>query len=131
MIPARQPYKASGRYAGEAAREVDSPRAGYFRLRLRKGAPYVPARIWIGPPRDPLTGELLDRSYRPIVQIANFPATDDPEEVARVWHYGETIDPATFAYMRSRAEWARLHDPEAPAANPLRPVDLSTMRPPF
>lgn len=125
------PGQRTGRFAGEAPRPVDRPRPGFFRLRLVKGGPYVPARLWIGPPLDPETREPLDRSHRPMVQIADFPATDHPDRVERVWLYGETISAERFQAMRVRAAWARLHQPDAPIANPLAPVDVSTMRPPF
>lgn len=36
------------------------PECGYFRTRLVKGGPWVPARIWIRREIDPETGELTD-----------------------------------------------------------------------
>ncbi len=121
----------TGRFANEAPRQIDRPRPGYFKLRLIKGGPYVPARLWLSPPRDPLTGEMLDRIPGPVVQVAHFPVTDDPRRVAQVWESGETISPATHAYMCVKADWARTYSPHAPAANPLRRVDLLTAPPPF
>jgi hypothetical protein len=125
------PSQRGGRFADDEPRRIDRPEPGFFRLRLVKGGPFVPARLWIGPPLDPETREPLDRSPRPMVQIAHFPATDRPDRVDRVWLYGERISVEAFEAMRLRAAWARLHQPDAPIANPLSPVDVSTMRPPF
>jgi hypothetical protein len=41
--------------------DVSRPAPGYYRTRLRRGGPWVPAIIWWSPARDPETGAKLDR----------------------------------------------------------------------
>lgn len=41
-----------------AQRHDEDPEAGFYRVRLRKGAPWAPVRIWMDQPVDPETGEL-------------------------------------------------------------------------
>jgi hypothetical protein len=64
----RQPTRASVAFrwwseavaaGGRAAREINDPQCGWYRRRLVKGGPYVPARIWIVREVCPETGELL------------------------------------------------------------------------
>lgn len=47
--------------AGEAppTHEAD-PQCGWFRCRMVKGGPWVPARIWLHQAVDPITGELAE-----------------------------------------------------------------------
>ena len=58
---------------------IDDPREGYFKIRLRKAAPWTPVRVWLEDgERDPETWELLsDQTWR--AEWA--PRTDSP----RLW----------------------------------------------
>lgn len=102
---------------------ADTPVAGFYKVRLARGAVWSPLRIWFGPPHDPLTGEELDRSPR-------WQALCRGEEIDvwRVWPYAGRfpIDAATYAYMMDLAEWAK-SAPDAPEHKPRERVDLNRL----
>lgn len=91
-------------------------------MRLVKKGPLVAARIecndgkWVAT----INGEV------------QFPAHEDPVlagGVLDIWHHAATITEAEYNYLITRKEWAEKHDPDSPAANPRRPIDLSILRP--
>ena len=103
-------------------------RAGLYAIRLVKGAPRSAVRIWHGPPADPVTGELLDRSWRWQVTLNGVSCPLD-----RVWPscVGDPIDRATYDFLVADRRWAAQHAPHLPEAQPDRPVDWSTAPLPF
>jgi hypothetical protein len=100
---------------------VVQPTAGYYRISLVRGGVKVGIRIWHGPPKDPVTGEELDRSWRWQAE-ANGVAID----LDRVWPAAgrDPIDAAEYQYLTDHARWAERNCPDAPAANPHRKIDL-------
>lgn len=107
---------------------IDRPQEGWFRTRLVKGGPLVPARIWRSVATDPLTGEALDRS--PILQAEINGKPIDPYELwPRV--ADRRITEAEFKFMTADSEWCQRHAPNEPAANPGKPIDLRTAPIPF
>lgn len=109
------------------ARLVDRPAPGFFKVRLHRRGIWCPARIWLDDdPRDPLTGESIDRAHKLMAEIDGKPA--DPMQV---WHWGKPIHVTEYNYMRGVTEWAITHAPNDPAANPKAPVDLNAMPPLF
>lgn len=118
-----------GKYAGEAPRQVDQPEPGFFKLRLARGGPWVPARIWYGPPIDPITGEDLDRSPRLQAQTFDFEPTADFVRICKVWTHGVRIDEAEYDFMRASIAYAKAHRPSDPIANPFRTVDVASLPP--
>lgn len=100
---------------------TDSPVAGYYRMRLVCGGCLVGIRIWFGPPRDPETGELLDRGWR-------WQATANGREIGldRVWPVcaKDPISYAEHAYLTRLQEWGEENAPDSPQANPHRRADL-------
>lgn len=106
----------------------DLPIEGYYRIRMVRGGPWVPVKIWFAPPADPDNpDELLDRSPR-------WQATRNGEacDVWTVWPFcaDKTITKDEYDYMLAHGEWARAHSPNHPSADPRRPVDLSKAPPP-
>lgn len=100
--------------------DVTTPVAGYYRMRLRSGAIKSAVRVWFGPPLDPVTGEVLDRSYR-------WQAMADGEyvDLDRVWP-ACAADPITlpdYDFMLKRREWAREHAPDSAYAHAGRKYD--------
>lgn len=100
--------------------DVTTPVAGYYRMRLRSGAIKSAVRVWFGPPIDPVTGDVLDRSYR-------WQAMADGEyvEIDRVWP-ACAADPITlpdYDFMLKRREWAREHAPDSAYAHAGRKYD--------
>lgn len=112
---------------------IDQPVAGFYRARLVKGGPWVPVRIWFGPPPDPddPDGPPLDRSHRWQAIVGDDLVTG--HDVQDVWirASGEPVDRQRYDYMRAVRDWAMRADPSAPEANPTKPVNLRTMRPLF
>ncbi|MES2903244.1 MAG: hypothetical protein V4696_03580 [Pseudomonadota bacterium] len=96
---------------------VEEPVAGFYRMRLVRGGPLVGIRIWHGRPKDPLTGEIMDRSWRWQAE-----ANGDPIDLDRVWPActGDEIASAEYDYLKRRTEHARQHDGFDPTANPRR-----------
>lgn len=107
---------------------VEEPAAGFYRLRLRRGAVYSAIRIWSGPPHDPDTGEEMDRSWRWQAE-----ANGKPIELDRVWPTcaKEPIDQAEYAHLLRTLEWGKTNAPRGPQANPHKPVDLLSAPLPF
>lgn len=119
------------------APRIDAPQIGFFRTRLVKGGPYVPARIHRPchctvnggdantehPWRDtcdrhpPLQGE---QDGKPISAFALWPRV-----------IGSEITEAEYRFMTADAEWCRAHAPQEPAANPGQRLDLRSQPPIF
>jgi hypothetical protein len=90
--------------------DVEKPIAGYYRMRLGSGTIKAAIRVWWGPPLDPVTGEVLDRSYR-WQALANGKYVP----LERVWPVCAS-DPITlpdYDYMLKRREWAQEHAPQS------------------
>jgi hypothetical protein len=93
-------------------RVIDDPQPGWFIVKLVKGGPRVPARIY----RDGgLNAEILG-------VVAGIDA---------VWLWGEFITEERYQYLMSLRDWALVHDPEHPLCHPRRPIDVSTLPPAF
>lgn len=99
---------------------VDSPREGYYRTRMVRGGPFVPVHIWYGPPHDPETGEIMDRSPR-----WNALRNGDPCDAAEVWNWccAHPINETEYHYLLRLKEWAVQHAPNEPEANPVQTID--------
>jgi len=61
--------------------DPDVPVAGYYRIRLVRGAVWSAVHLWYGPPVDPDTGEEMDRSYRWQARVNGIIADD----ITRIW----------------------------------------------
>lgn len=113
---------ADARHDGRrfAGADVSTPVAGYYRGRLVSGGVIGGIRIWHGPPKDPVTGEELDRSYR---WQAEFDG--DYVEFDRVWPQcaGSPIDERTYRELVARREWSRKNAPNSAHAVPTRRYD--------
>lgn len=110
--------------AQEAPRDVARPEPGYFRLRLVRHGPWVPARIVRRP----------DGQWQAIVNGESYRADPDPGRapwVFRIWHGGRVIDRAAYLEMLRVKGWAQAHQPDHPAANPRKPIDLTAAPPLF
>lgn len=103
-----------------AGRVIDQPAPGLYRARLVKGGPWVAARIWRGPPTDPLTGEELERAYAVRCEVDCCGLVDPLEWWTRL--HG----PIPFAEWRQLKEAA-----ESPSFAPRRAVNFNTSTPVF
>lgn len=102
---------------------------GFYRMRRGAGAVYRPVAIWHGPPRDPDTLELLDRSPRWQVLYCGRYLWDH----SLVWPVcaGQPIDRNEYDYLLARVLHAKEHDPRDPFGTPTGRVDWLTSTPPF
>lgn len=101
--------------------DADTPVAGFYRVRLVRGGPWVAVRIWYGPPHDPETGEEMDRSWR-------WQATRDGKvaDIDRVWPWcgANPITEAEYQSLTDRAAYVRAFSHDDVHAQPSRRIDL-------
>ena len=112
------------------SRDPAKPQVGYYKLRLVKGGPFVPARIirichcTIGAEGDrPHEWFFTCDRYPPLSAEINGQEAD----VARVWAYGRKIKPSEYDHLTALREWAKRHAPQEPEANPRHAPDLMSM----
>lgn len=102
----RRPSTAADLYAwhraavaGESpAIHPDLPECGWFKTRLVKGGPWVPARIWCERDIDPVTGDLT-APERTLCEVDGM--RRDP---ARMWTYLKPISRTEFDALSARRE---------------------------
>lgn len=107
--------------------DVTTPSAGYYRARLVSGGVRGGVRIWFGPPKDPVTGEEMDRSHR-------WQAEFDGEyvEIDRIWPdcAGDPISEDEYRSYCARKCWAEQNAPGSAYADRRRRHDpLSSATP--
>ena len=103
------------------AHDVSLPVAGFYRYRLSGGAVRGAVRIYYGPPRDPVTGEELDRSWRWMAELNGEPVGD----FDRVWPVciGAPIAESLYRRYCRRLVWARSHASDSAYADPAKKYD--------
>lgn len=111
------------------APRIDQPKPGFFRCRKVRGGPFVVAELRYGPPRDPDTGEPLDRPHLWETLVDGWhiriPSPDPLQAgVFTIWGIAEPIDEATARFMSADREWAKDNAPRRPNANPDKPAKL-------
>lgn len=116
----------------------DQPVAGFYKVRLVRGGPVVPVRIYWG--RAIIDGEEQDRGFDWRCEIDGrtdrWERDDDtdyrcrvPLEVDRAWPWcaREPVTVAEYQFLVSHAAWAKEHQPEHPKASPRKAVDFHTL----
>lgn len=115
--------------------------AGFYEVRLIRGGIYVGVRFWFGAPV--LDGDEQDRSPRWCVEVdgqTTRPVVDDDGhdtgqreylDPFETWPYacGRPISEREFNFRARRRRWAEDNDPEHPAAQPRRPIDVLNLKP--
>jgi len=96
----------------------EDPQCGWFKRKLVKDGPFVPARIWVYQPVDD-EGDLCDDEAMQCEVDGKFA---DPEE-AWSWLCGNPISEAEFKHLTALRQWSEQHAPSEPYANPRKPVD--------
>lgn len=112
------------------ALRVDQPQAGFYKRRFIRGGPWVAVKLWKGPPRDPVTGEELERSHRwQAVVDGKFIA--DETAVLETWIScaGHPITEDEHKAIVRKTGTAVYSAPESPEANPHQRVDLRSIPP--
>jgi hypothetical protein len=107
---ARQP----GNSAPTRTYVLDKPEVGFYRTKLCKGGPWVPVRIFLQHPTDPLTGEVLTERSPTLMAEKNGEPTD-PHAVW-AWCCDKPISADEYEVMRG-----------FPVENPTKPIDLNKL----
>lgn len=124
----RRPRRIDPRWTRMEPADPAVPRAGYYRRRMAKGAPYSAIRIWFGPSFDPETGEWCDRSH---FWRASVNGEQVPVDVAWPGCAGEPITRAEHDFMVADHRHAVAYEPHRPEANPRQRIELRTLALPF
>lgn len=103
---------------------IDQPVAGWYAVRIVKNGPKIAARLWFGPPNDPLPPhEPLDRSPR-------WQAERGGQEclLEDLWPFchASPITEAEYRHLLAVQAWATEHSPHAPEATPGKAIDMLT-----
>lgn len=106
--------------------EPDKPIEGFYEMRLVRGGPWCPVRIWHGMPFDPATGEWCERQEKWRACL-----NGEQVDVWRCWPgcSGHPISEADYRHMRAAQNYAVTFEADLPAANPHRKIDLDTLPP--
>lgn len=85
-------------------RAINAPEPGFFKMRLVKDGPFVPAVILYRRPRDPITDEVLDRSQMWeawVNGVMEKEPSPDPAAagVFKIWTAGKPIPAQEFERM--------------------------------
>ncbi len=120
-------YASGGRWVAGSNYGVDAstPVAGFYKFKPRSDAVYRAVKIHFGPPLDPVTGEVLDRSWRWMANLDNGELIDF--DLAWPVCAKAPITESDWQYYCSRSAWAAENAPQSAYANPKRRYDpLST-----
>lgn len=99
------------------------PHCGFYKRKLVRGGPHVPARIWLHQEIDSATGELT----APEEMRCEVGGKRRDAEAEWLYLCYLPITEAEFSYLTANADWARKYAPQEPAANPDRATDFNTM----
>lgn len=114
---------------------LDKPEPGFYKLKRKSGF-YVAARIRYEPPRDPVTGETLDRSFYFYGEIDGRP-DPEPDIAGRggssltqvIWIDGVRITEEEYNYLLADRAWVRDYAPHLPEARVDEKIDLGKLSP--
>lgn len=107
------------------SRLTSTPRPGYFKLKLAKDGPWVPAVIFYPCPHCPPEEQVdPDFSCCEIKDRAELVAVIDGKraKVDRVWLFAEFCEFDEYRYLMELRGWAKKHSPAE--ANARAPVDI-------
>ncbi len=114
---------------------MNAPR--HFLLRMIRGGPLVPARLWWcdHDPADP--SNKLDRGRLSVYPRADIAGVEyDPQELldwwlhgvpATHWRYPQTITEGEYRYQMARLRWAERAAPTDPTLKPRRAVAVENV----
>ena len=109
-------------------KSLNNVKAGFYKTRLVKNGPYVPAVIYQSCPVMPCNDDVatsewfspLERS-RPLQALVDGQADD----VEKLWVFGEPIEQLEYDFMMKNAEWCRKYAPKDPIAQPYRSMNYN------
>lgn len=111
---------------------------GFYLIQRRRARRVdVPVRIWFGAPRDPDTGEEMERSHRWQIELAGT-LFDQPltfggitfSTVSDFWPAiaREEISESDYRFRIERAAWAQEYDPDDALGSPGERINAMTAR---
>jgi 5'-3' exonuclease len=104
-------------------RVPEAPQCGYYRRQLKKGAAFVPARIWRTPEFDFVTEKPTGK------EIVHCEVGGDLRDAFAEWPRlsANPITKFDFEFETADMKWAREHAPNHPKANPRKLVDITAL----
>ena len=115
-------------------RDISTPRAGLFEIRMIKGGVAVAARLW-RPCQCTINGPDVHDWQKTCDRYPHLTAEINGVEKPRatavwwVWLSGRDIDRKMFDYLLADAEWCRRCAPDEPRAKPWRAVEINRTAP--
>lgn len=109
--------------------DVSVPEAGFFKIKLGRDTVARAVRLWNGPPADPVTGEIMDRSWRWQAELDDGALVD----FDRVWPAccRTPITEDEWKRCKARTFWARKNAPESAYAERGRKLDPLSVNSPL
>lgn len=101
---------------------VEHPVEGFYKIKLGKNAIWRGVHLRFAPPNDPLTGEVLDRSWRWQAFLDDGSLVEF--DVAWPKCAGEPISQKDFDHFVARQRWAETNAPDSAYADRRKPLDL-------
>lgn len=130
MSAHRRPYIPSASELERRAR-IFCEKPGLYAVRLVKGGSEVALRIVHEPPKDPETGEPLDRSFYWSVFENGLPAYGPDLVQSPRLYIGRALEQWEYDFIIADRAWARENAPHSPEADPYLSVNLRTAKPVF
>lgn len=100
---------------------TDEVHCGWFKMRMVKGGPFVPAKTWLYSPVDEETGDLISDE---VLQCEINGKYADPIDKWS-WICSHPITEAEFNYLTATLAWTAENAPDEPMANVGEKVDWS------
>ena len=97
---------------------ISKPERGYFTLCRRRGA--YPLAVSIQPYGEEFSALVAE-------------VGGEVEDLFATWEkcYGNRITESEYRFMLADATHCKIHEPDAPEANPFEPIDITKMKPAF
>lgn len=101
----------------------DEPEIGFYRIKRVKGGVCVGVCVWFGPPHDPDTGEVMDRSLRWQAKV-----NGEIVNIDSVWPHcaREPIGSAEYWRLLALSKSANPDDLTDPFSDPRRAINKLT-----
>lgn len=106
----------------------DSPQPGYYKTRLVRNGPFVPARVWFNVPERDEAGDLLDDEGLMMEIDGQRINGEQTINEKWLWMYGNPIDKQEYDFMIADSDHAKQYRPEDPKAKPTKSYDLGTAK---
>ncbi len=109
--------------------DVSVPIEGYYKIKMRAGGVVHAVHLFYGPPSDPITGDVLDRSLRWQASLDDGSLADFDD----VWPKcaASQIDESEWLRYVARCRWAKENASASAYADPRKKHDLFSIDSPL